>query len=390
MRNVVNSESFTLDDALSGGYQKAEKVMPKKETPVTDDSSRKKILAEAMKNSAKEEREEEVESLFAQSSDNKKINLMLTAAKVWSPMISVITSRSEVSMEDSMVELTQIVRSSTELVTHLVEEIKHAGLPIESEKHRWVLRQILATVSENLSNQYRHAKKIDIETTKELFSHILSSVTGKLPKDLSKGNEGMVSDLIASTREKMNELSGLLSLGEKDDFNPESESAITCSIMKAMQPVVTELEWFSWFTAPEAHSHRLAEMLVGGAGFIYEKIMDGEGLNPSRSSKVMVLQSALDKAGQSLASAYKRQALLTLSEMKDGYKNDGSTANKRTVVNRVKHAGIPFEEINKDFEKSLGLHVSLTKSGAEFLNTQLGGLVDGSKKSQHSDRGRHP
>ena len=129
--------------------------------------------------------------------------------------------------------------------------------------------------------------------------------------------------------------------------------------------------------------------------FFFEKLLEDIPVKPSRSSRLMLLQSAIDKSSKCLCASYKKEALNTLTAMKDEITRGSSDAAqsdviKREVIKKYRGVGIPYERINEAFERSLGLHISFTRSGAQFLKSNLGGLLNAGKKSEAQPSERKP
>lgn len=382
----------SLDDVLSGKADIPESQRAKSKRATNGGIDFKTRLKNASDRQATNVEDNSASDLHTERKEaNKAINMLLNALKVWTPMLTAVSSQSHAkSEEDASVDLHKIVRDCSDITTHLLSEMKTAGIPVEDESHKWVIRQVLANVSDSVTNQYKMKSKIDVETTKNLLSQVVSFTSGKIPESTKEANKPLVNDLLAATIVRIDDLKALFLQGDVKPLNIEEETAIQCSIIKASDEVISNLEWFSWYSDPEMHINKFSEMVLSGAGFFYERLISDFTVKPSRSSRVMLLQSAIDKSSKCLSAAYKKEAFATLSAMKEEVSQSDSKTIKREVIEHFKGIGVPYDRINENFERSLGLHISFTKSGAQFLKENLGGLVDGAKKPREQGRENTP
>jgi hypothetical protein len=381
MSNTVPTKPFTLDEALGQDYAK------KKQPPVVE--AKKESLFERLQKAKPVDHTflDEPEPVYQSKKTDKNLNIVLTALKVWSPMIYAIGSHNrEGTIEDSMVELHKLISACNDVVGHISGEFADAGMSLASENNRWVLRQLLSNVSVTLSKQFMTKGNIESQSIKELYSNLMGIITGNISTKIPSENIELVTELTAKSREKYFELSNLLTVGDVKPLSEDDDSAIACSLLKAMEPVVNELQRFAWFIEPQSVAQQCAEQVISGAGYLYESCLAG-GLKPSGRGSTMFMQSCLDKSSSSFVSAYRRHAYEAINYIK----NIAEVPERKIEIKKVRTIGIPFDEINKTFEELLGLQVSLTKSGAEFLKRNLGGLTNAGKKSDTGDRtGRHP
>lgn len=373
MNTKVNQ---SLDDILSGNGPVSSTVAKKSETRISE------MLKKASEKQSAEHENNNASDMYTERKEaNKTINMLLNALKVWTPMLTAVASQSHAkSEEDASVDLHNIVRHCSDITSHLLHEMKKADIPVEDESHKWVVRQILANVSDTVTNQYRMKDNIDVSTTKNLLSQVISFTTGKVPESTKEENKPLVNELLSETTQRVEDLKNLLLQGEIKPINIDEEIAIQCSIIKSSEEVIANLEWFSWYSSPELHVNKFSEMVLSGAGFFYEKLMEDFPVKPSRPSRVMLLQSSIDKSSRCLSAAYKKEAYSTLSAMREEFKAAESLDDKKFTLKSYQALGLPYDKINEHFEKSLGLHISFTKSGAQFLKENLGGLLNGAKK----------
>jgi hypothetical protein len=378
MSNTVPTKPFSLDEALGENYAK------KKVATVLVEKPEQESLVERLKKTKRVEPSDyQSEDLSAKKRSNKDLNILLTAMKVWSPMIAAIgSSNKEGTIEDATVDLHHLISSCNDVVGHLSAEFADAGLSLASENNRWVLRQLLSNVSITLSKQFMTNGNLDNETIKELYSNLIGIITGSISTRIPNDNVEFVSDLTDKSREKYSDLTNLLTLGDSQPISDDDESAIACSLLKAMEPVVNELQRFAWFIEPQAVAQKCAEQVILGAGYLYESCLAG-GLKPTGRGSTMFMQSCLDKSSTSFVNAYRKHAYETINYIKSIIE----APERRQEIKKVKTIGIPFDEINITFEKSLGLQVSLTRSGAEFLKSNLIGGTNVGKKSESGGGG---
>jgi hypothetical protein len=372
--NTVSTKPFTLDEALGEDYSK------KKVEPVVQPV--KETLFERLKKTKNVNEDHwDNEPDIIRNKSNKDLNLLLTAMKVWSPMVAAIgSSHKDGSIEDATVDLHHLISSCNEVVGHLSGEFADAGFSLATERNRWVLRQLLSNVSITLSKQFMMNGNADNQTIKELYSNLMGIVTGNISTHIPAENVELVSELTEKSREKYSNLTTLLTLGDDKPLSEDDESAIACSLLKAMEPVVNELQRFAWFIEPQAVAQKCAEQVILGAGYLYESCLAG-GLKPTGRGSTMFMQSCLDRSSSSFVTSYRKHAYETVNYIKSIIE----APERKQEIKKVQTVGIPFDQINKSFEKSLGLQVSLTKSGAEFLKTNLMGGTNNGKKSEAGD-----
>lgn len=369
----------TLDEALAG-------TEVKKKVSLSD---------EVKKASAKISAVPENDPGFTDRYDEEKkanleLNMRLNAIKIWVPMITAVCSNVHAkSEEDASVDLHKIVRDCSDITSHVLKEMESNGYDVSSESNKWVMRTLLANVSESVTRQYATSDKVDVETTKRLLSQAVSFTTGKVPDDTKELNKHLAQDLLEDTKQKITDLRKLFLAGDKKPLSVDEDTAITCSIMKASEAIIEQLEMWSWFADKDMHINKLSEIVISGAGYFYEKLLEDMTVKPSRSSRLMLLQSAIDKSSKCLAASYKKEAHDTLSAIKEEIKQKGAEF-KPNIIQAYKGVGIPYDKINEAFERSLGLHISFTKSGAQFLKTNLGGLLNAGKKHERQGSARKP
>lgn len=379
----------SLDEALAGAQVKK-----------TNESKLKDQLRDASISISQSDVGEEVESYTdiyeAKKQANRDLNMYLNAIKVWTPMITAVSANNHAkSEEDASLDLHRIVRDCSDITRHILNELESNGFEIGSESNKWVIRTILANVSDSVTRQYALKDKIDVSTTKKLLSQAVSFTTGKIPDSTSELNKHLANDLLRETTQKIESLKVLFVSGDKTPVTVEEDTALACSIMKSSELIIEQLEYFSWFSDPEIHVNKLSEIVISGAGFFFEKLLEDIPVKPSRSSRLMLLQSAIDKSSKCLCASYKKEALNTLTAMKDEI-TQGSADSvqdgviKKEVIKKYRGVGIPYERINEAFERSLGLHISFTRSGAQFLKSNLGGLLNAGKKSETQPNERKP
>ena len=364
----------SLDEALAGA-----KVNSKSSSTMADNFRKASATASKVEDST-----ESYSDIYEEKKEaNRNLNMALNAIKVWTPMITAVASNTHAkSEEDASIDLHKIVTDCSDITSHLLKEMNNSGFEITNESNKWVIRTILANVSESVTRQYSTKDKIDVSTTKRLLSQALSFVTGEVPESTKELNKHLAQDLIKQTTQRVEDLKTLFISGDKTPLTVDEDTAITCSIMKASEAIIGQLEHFSWFSDPEVHIHKMSEIVISGAGFFYEKLLEDLTVKPSRPSRLMLLQSAIDKSSKCLSASYKKEAFATLTAMKDEIDQSGSDVVKREVVRACKGIGIPYDKINESFERSLGLHISFTRSGAQFLKSNLGGLLDAGKKHE--------
>tara|TARA_Y100001934_G_C12343031_1_gene771242 strand:- start:941 stop:2104 length:1164 start_codon:yes stop_codon:yes gene_type:complete len=375
--NVVSTKPLSLDEVLekAGGEKTADQPVEKK-TGLSDDLKSKLRSS----NEAEKDAEEADITVATSPGVNKELNLLLTSMKVWTPMISAIASSShDLSIEDAMVSLKELIEACSDISTHISGEFAKSEISLASESNRWVMRQILSNVSVTLSKQYLQKQSLELDLVKELYSSLFGVISGKVSDTFPEENRPLMEELTQKSREKYMELKELLYADSNERLNIDNDSAIACSLLKAMEPVTTQLARFSWFAESMLVSQKCAEHVISGAGFLYESTLKDTRVLPGSKGAVMYMQSCLDKAGNLFAAAYSSEARLSLSEIQ-AFAGD----EQRNRALKLKVAGVPFDAINERFEKNLGLQSSLTKSGAEYLRANLGRYLNDAKKPDNA------